>query len=531
LFAILAGLLTLAFRGNRAQVRYGLWFSASVKFFIPLALFMSLGSRLQVAPKAAIASLPVSSAIEQVAEPFPETISIAPGLKKDWLPVGIFIAWAAGFAALALIRLRGWQRVRAAVRASTPMEIPTGVEVRTSAGLLEPGVVGMFRPILLLPRGIAERLTAPQLETVLAHELCHVRRRDNLTSAIHMVVEAIFWFHPLVWWIGARLLVERERACDEGVIGLGNAPQVYAEAILNVCKLYVESPLACVAGVTGADLKKRIEAILQNRIAFQLSLAKKTLLTAAGCAVFVLPIALGVLNAPIIAETPAPQETPAEKPYLAALGSVSATTVTIKSRVDGELMSVNFKEGDRVQAGQLLVSIDPRPYQLQVVAAEARLLRDEAETTAAQRTPQLAGRVKADQADLDQAMLRLKYSRISAPITGVTGLRQVDPGNMVYSSADAKPIVTITQLQPIAVVFSIAEDKLPQVLERLKDRSNLIVEAWNRDNTAKRATGRLTAVDNQIDPETGAVKLKAVFDNKDGALFPNQFVNVRLFMR
>ncbi len=313
LFAVLAGLATLAFRTNRAQVRYWLWFSASIKFFIPLALLMSLGSRFEWTPAASNTAAPaVSLAIEQVAEPFPETVSfeVAKPGSRDWIPVAIFAAWASGFAAIALIRLRGWLRIRAAVRASAPLEIPSTVEVRASPGLLEPGVVGFLRPILLVPEGIAERLTPRQLEAVLAHELCHVRRRDNLTSAIHMVVEALFWFHPLVWWIGARLVEERERACDEGVLSLGSEPQVYAEAILNVCKLYVESPLACVSGVTGADLKKRIEAIMNNRIVLRLNFAKKVALGVAGIAALALPIVVGMMNTRHLSAQSPPQVVP-----------------------------------------------------------------------------------------------------------------------------------------------------------------------------------------------------------------------------
>src|SRR6185295_15081393 len=159
---------------------------------------------------------------------------------------------------IALVRLRGWRRVRAALHASRAMDIEAAIPVRVSSGLLEPGVVGVLRPVLLIPDGIAGRLTPPQLASVLAHELCHVRRRDNLFASIHMIVEAIFWFHPLVWWIGAKLVEERERACDEEVLSLGSAPHVYAEGIVNVCKLYVESPLVCVSGVTGSNLRKRI---------------------------------------------------------------------------------------------------------------------------------------------------------------------------------------------------------------------------------------------------------------------------------
>jgi uncharacterized protein (TIGR03435 family) len=166
-------------------------------------------------------------------------------------------------------------------------------------------VVGFLRPILLLPAGIAERLTPAQLEAVLAHELCHVRRRDNLFAAIHMFVEVTFWFHPLVWWIGARLIEERERACDEDVLRLGSEPQIYAQGILNVCKMYLESPLMCVSGVTGSDLKKRIEAILTNRIALRLTYAKKITLAVACMAALAMPVVIGILNAPLIrAQTP-----------------------------------------------------------------------------------------------------------------------------------------------------------------------------------------------------------------------------------
>ncbi len=172
--------------------------------------------------------------------------------------------------------------------------------VRSSPGLLEPGVVGLFRPILLLPTGIAERLQPLQLEALLAHELCHMRRSDNITSAMHMVVEALFWFHPLVWWIGARLVEERERACDEAVLSLGNTPHDYAAGILNVCKSYVESPLACVSGVTGSNLKKRIQAILAGRVASELSFAKRVVLTVAAVISLMVPVAIGILGAPRI---------------------------------------------------------------------------------------------------------------------------------------------------------------------------------------------------------------------------------------
>jgi TonB family protein len=208
-----------------------------------------------------------------------------------------------GFGVIALIRLQMWRRIRAAVRASTPLEIrgaeiSAGVRVRSAPGLLEPGVVGWLRPILLLPAGIEEHLTPPQLEAVLAHERCHIRRRDNFTAAIHMISEGVFWFHPLVWWIGARLVDEREWACDEEVIRLGSDPRVYAEGILKTCEFYVESPLGCVTGVTGSNLKKRIEAIMRNRAREVVNLWKKVLLGAATVLAAAVPIGVGVLNVP-----------------------------------------------------------------------------------------------------------------------------------------------------------------------------------------------------------------------------------------
>lgn len=305
LFAIAAGLLTLALRKNRAQVRYWLWFTASLKFFVPFWLLMSLGGSIGWTPSTQRSTNPsvmpsVSFAVEQIARPFPEAVSstTARAAANDWAPIWILSVWACGFVGVALIRFRGWLRIRAAVRSSSVMNIAAAVEVRSAPGLLEPGVVGLLRPILLLPAGIVECLTPAQLDAILAHELCHVRRRDNLLASIHMMVEAMFWFYPLVWWIGARLMEERERACDEDVLSMGNEPRDYAEGILNVCKLYVESPLVCVSGVTGSNLKQRIEEIMSNRIGLSLSYARKTALAVAAMTAVAVPIVVGIFNVP-----------------------------------------------------------------------------------------------------------------------------------------------------------------------------------------------------------------------------------------
>ncbi len=318
LFAVVAALLTVAFRKNRAQVRYWLWFSASLKFFIPLTLLMSVGSHLKWAPAAKhIATPAVSFVIVQMTEPFPgaTTLGSTPGSAADWITPVILVAWVSGFAAIAIIRLRVWRRIQAIMRTSTALDIPAAgipatVRVLSAPGLLEPSVIGWLRPVLLLPADVMPGLTARELDAVLAHELCHVRRRDNLSSTIHMIVEAVFWFHPLVWWIGARLVEERERACDEDVLRRGNEPLVYAEGILHICKIYLESPLRCVSGVTGSHLKKRIQAILAGRVAADLNFAKKVILAVAGIGVLAVPLVAGMMHASLSQNPARPADTP-----------------------------------------------------------------------------------------------------------------------------------------------------------------------------------------------------------------------------
>ena len=309
LFAGTAALLTLAFRANKARVRYWLWLIASYKFLIPFALLTSLGRHIPWTPspvrEIATAAPSFTYTVERFSQPFPQNPLPASATSAHaWIDLVVPGMWLCGVIFLGLIRLRKWREIRFVVRASVPINISAPVEVRSSPGLLEPGVVGWLRPVLLLPNGIAERLTPPEMNAILAHELCHVRRRDNLLACLHMIVETIFWFHPLVWWIGARLLDERERACDEDVISQGNQPGIYAEAILNVCKLYAESPLVCVSGVTGSDLRRRIEAIMRNRRVVSLSLGKKVALGFTGMMAFTVPIIIGLLNAVWAQEIP-----------------------------------------------------------------------------------------------------------------------------------------------------------------------------------------------------------------------------------
>jgi bla regulator protein BlaR1 len=276
LFACAMGLLTLLLRRNRAAVRHGLWLAASLKFLVPFSLLVGLGTQLKL-PKAPAVAQPRVEVVEQIREPVAILASPArllPQRDSKLFPSILFTLWLCGFTANGLAWWRGWRQVREALRVASPLRSNLPIPALSSSARLEPGVFGVFRPRLLLPDGLSEHLTPAQFEAIVAHELCHVRRWDNLSSAIHMLVEALFWFDPAVWWIRARLIDERERACDEAVLRMGSAPQDYAEGIVTVCEFFLKSPLACASGVTGSDLKRRVETIMLNRVADRFELGQ-----------------------------------------------------------------------------------------------------------------------------------------------------------------------------------------------------------------------------------------------------------------
>jgi multidrug efflux system membrane fusion protein len=260
----------------------------------------------------------------------------------------------------------------------------------------------------------------------------------------------------------------------------------------------------------------------------------------------------GALAIPVVVATATKGDLPV---FYNGLGSVVAyNTVTVRSRIDGQLLRVGFQEGQLVKAGDVLAEIDPRPYQVQLEQAQGALAKDVAQRKDAQvnlerykllykegvipkqqldtqdaSVSQFDGAIQTDQATIDNANLNLVYCRITAPIGGRVGLRLVDAGNMIHAT-DVNGLVVITQLQPISVLFSLPQDQLPVVYSKLRAGQQLTVQAFDRDNTAKIADGRLLTIDNQIDATTGTYKLKSVFDNTDNALFPNQFVNAHLLV-
>jgi bla regulator protein blaR1 len=297
MLAAAAWLATILLRNRSAGLRHWLWMAASVKFLVPFSLLVAVGA--DIAPRIPMppAASHISPAIAAIAAPLTlsqiaDTAS-APPASFDLVP-GI---WFAGFVAVAWRRSARYQRSKALVSGAARVPLRFPVEVRYSPSRIEPGVFGIFRPVVLLPEGIARHLAPAHLHAILSHELCHVRRHDNLRAAIHMVVETIFWFHSLVWFVGARLVEERERACDEDVVRRGSDPEIYAESILSACRLYLQPPSVCVSAVTGADLRKRIEHIMTGRLPGRLGRNGQLLLAAAAFFAVACPLVVGLLSA------------------------------------------------------------------------------------------------------------------------------------------------------------------------------------------------------------------------------------------
>jgi len=324
LFAGVVALIALALRKYQARVRYWLWIAASAKFLIPLALLMALGSHLARPSHSTESQTGMVAAVDAMSQPFTDVAAFdtpaisaptqpaAPRSPMAVLPVLLGVVWLCGFMTVLGYWCVQWQRIAKVVEEAQPLlegreiealrrmertaNTPRRIEILSSRDSMEPGLCGIVHPVLLWPEGISQHLDEAHLESVLAHEVCHVQRRDNLTSVVHMLVEAIFWFHPLVWWMERRLVDERERACDESVLEVCSRPQVYAESLLKVCEFCVASPLACISGTTGADLKRRIGQIMTASIARKLGLGARLSLLAAAFVAVCMPILLGQMK-------------------------------------------------------------------------------------------------------------------------------------------------------------------------------------------------------------------------------------------
>jgi uncharacterized protein (TIGR03435 family) len=321
IFAAAIWLATLILRNNPAQIRYSLWLAASLKFLLPFSLLISLGSFLPKSEK--IAPPVMYPAIDLMGEPFSEVQSAAPVVLTQTptlreqdasiLPITLGGIWLCGLGTVLVIWYIRWHKLSLTLRrsrtASTGREIDllrrleraagrrTPVRVLLSTEPLEPGIIGILRPVLLWPERLSDTLDDEHIEAILVHELTHVRRQDNLMAALHMLVEAAFWFHPLVWWIERQMVEERERACDEEVVRSGRRPDAYAESLLRACRYCVESPLRCVSGVTGAGLNRRIISIMTTKVIENLSVWRRLLLLSTSVTVVAVPLLFGEIKA------------------------------------------------------------------------------------------------------------------------------------------------------------------------------------------------------------------------------------------
>jgi RND family efflux transporter MFP subunit len=545
---ILAGALILwALRVKAASIRLAAWTAM-------LAGSLAIPALIVTLPKMSVAVVRVAApvVVDEGGPAPPIPVEEHPVSKRfDWARA-LLIVYALVAGGL-LVRLGTGLlmslRLRRASRATG--QVTEGIEIRESDSLGSPVTFGIVWPVILLPIDWRQ-WDGEKLEAVLTHERSHIKRCDPAVQLLSALHRAMLWFSPLSWFLHQRLVRVAEEASDDAAVESTGDRAMYAKVLLEFMQRGVRS--ANWLGVPMARYGRpdeRIHRILDGKtLSRRLTRWSVGAILGLGLPLAYLVAAVGPTAVQGSPKTSTGPVTPVNdavaaslepgQGYLIGLGTVTPYTVTIKSRVDGQLMSVSFKEGDLVQAGQILATIDSRPYQLQLTQAEGQLAREQArlgdfkdiyrpvpKPQEESMVSEIEGSIKAARAKLDEAKLQLGYTQIASPITGVAGLRLVDPGNIVHA-ADSTGIVIINQLRPIAVLFSIAEDRLPRVLANMREGASLATEAWSRDLKVKYATGRLTAVDNQIDTATGTVKLKAVFDNKDVALFPNQFVNVRL---
>ncbi len=526
---IAAGALVLmALRVKDSSIRLAVWvallFGSLIMPAIPLMTMTVALPRIPV-----IVARPVGGPVVDFASA-PVVPLAAPVTPFDWARAGL-ILYSAISVGLLLRVLVGIVMSRRLMRESRATE---KAGIRESEQVRAPVTLGIFRPAIVLPVDWHE-WDAAKLDAVLAHERSHVARFDPAVQVLSAVHRAVLWFSPASWFLHSLIVRVAEEASDDAAMAVTRDRASYAGILLEFMQRGV-----CGAGLPMARygrMDMRIKRVLDGKVLSRgLTWRGVAALVALGSPVAYVAAMASPQNAPapvapkpvVVAQAPAqpvagrggvavkvPQRNVG---YLMGLGNVSAATVTVSSRVEGQLMSVSFKEGQAVQAGQEIAIVESALMKQQLAQVQSELARDKDNRER-----------EADEERLDQANSLIESEgEITAPIGGVAGLRMLEPGNMIHPG---EGIVTIAQMQPIAVLFTLPQDFLARVRSWMGGGAGPTVEAWNRDNSVKLATGHLTAIDNQIDEQTGTAKLKATFDNKDSALFPNQFVNVRLLVQ
>ena len=527
---ILAGaLVLLVLRVKDSSIRLAVWVALLIgSLAIPLLTVMLPRVPVIVSREA---SRPVAAPVVDF-ESAPVAPRVATETPFDWMRVAfvLYIAAGGGLLLRLLVGLAMSWRLLGDSR-------DTGSSgIRESDDVKAPVTLGIWRPVIVLPADWRE-WSGAKLDAVLAHERSHIGRFDPAVQVLSAVHRAMLWFSPASWFLHSRIVRVAEEASDDAAMAVNCDRASYAELLLEFMRRGV-----CNAGVPMARygrMDARIRRVLDCKVLSRgLTWRSVVAIVAVGSPMaYVVAMAspqsavapaqrLAVAQAPTDAQAkpaasrpaPAMKAPPRGSGSLRALGTVSAVTVTVSPRLDGQLTSVSFKEGQLVKAGDVIANVQSPALLAQMDALRTQLSRDK---TNAER--------EADEERLEDAERVLESSgRVTAPIAGVAGLRMVDPGNIVHPG---EGIVTIVQMHPITVLFTIPQDFLGQVRSRMGEGVGPTVEVWNREGSVRLATGHLTAVDNQIDEKTGTVKLKATFDNKDGALFPNQFVNVRLLVQ
>ncbi|HKE28798.1 MAG TPA: efflux RND transporter periplasmic adaptor subunit [Bryobacteraceae bacterium] len=508
--------------------------------------------------------------------------------------VDAVLAVYGGVALLLLLRLAAGLRASRRLRRHS-RAIPRsseGIRIYETELVVAPVTLGILDPVIVLPADWRE-WDAGRLEAVLAHERAHVRRHDPAIQVISVAHRGLLWFSPLSWFLHTRLVRTAEEASDDAALAAVRDRVFYAEVLLDFTRRGVRKAewlgvpmarydrpdqrihrildgttlsrgitrwaVAAILGI-GSPLVYSVAAARAQDDAKPVEGAQGQVIPAPGVVRIYGSPGFGaqglVVQAPGMVQLSAPPARPqSREQYLTGMGTaVPSASVAVKSRVEGQLRSINFKEGDTVEAGQLLATVDSSAYELrlretqaQLLQAETQLKSERSKLAAAQqlltrnmlsqtavdeqeaKLLELEAQLRAQQDAIQAAEQQVSYTRIVAPISGIVGFRKIDVDNMVHPD-DATPIVTINQLKPITVVFDISQDSLPLVRARLAEGKGLTVEALSRNSNTRLAVGRVVAVDNQIDPTSGTVKLKAEFENKDGALYPFQTVNVRLLL-